>query len=174
MTNYGAIYAKASRENAPGIGRDNFDAGVAAVVAAARADLMEELGANETRHRVMFSADEFILEHPLMERVEGTLTTCEYHAMVASQSVPPATGLGSYWLTRDGRDGSPQLELIEAERASRPSTPDVKTEFGKRVTVKRCCNGCNRALGDATDAELHAALTGARLPDTRDECGCAE
>ena len=36
MTNYGALYAKASRDNAPGLGRDNFDAGLAAVVAAAK------------------------------------------------------------------------------------------------------------------------------------------
>ena len=42
MTNYGAIYAKASRENAPGLGRDNFDAGIAAVVAAAKAEAEAE------------------------------------------------------------------------------------------------------------------------------------
>jgi len=105
MTDYEAIYNEASRVSA--VGHD-FDAGIAAVVAAARADLMEELGA------------------------------------------------------------------VEAAPATRPNTPDVKTEFGKRITVKRCCNGCNRELGDATDAELDAAITGARLPDTRDECGCAE
>jgi len=42
MTDYGAIYAKASRENAPGIGRDNFDAGIAAVVAAAKGEALGE------------------------------------------------------------------------------------------------------------------------------------
>jgi hypothetical protein len=40
MTDYGAIYAKASRENAPGIGRDNLDAGIAAVVAAAKGEAL--------------------------------------------------------------------------------------------------------------------------------------
>ena len=42
MTDYGAIYAKASRENAPGIGRDNFDAGIAAVVAAAKGEALDD------------------------------------------------------------------------------------------------------------------------------------
>jgi len=41
VTNYEAIYAKASRENAPGIGRDNFPAGIAAVVAAAKAEALK-------------------------------------------------------------------------------------------------------------------------------------
>ncbi len=42
-----------------------------------------------------------------------------------------------------------------------------------RITVQRCCNGCGRSLGDATDDELNAAVAGAPLPDVRDECGCA-
>jgi len=50
MTDYQAVYAKASRENAPGIGRDNFDAGIAAVVAAAKAEALGEF-ACELRER---------------------------------------------------------------------------------------------------------------------------
>jgi len=45
VIDYGAIYAKASRENAPGLGRDNFPAGIAAVVAAAKAEAREEMAA---------------------------------------------------------------------------------------------------------------------------------
>lgn len=60
----------------------------------------------------------------------------------------------------------------EAIAPDRPDTPDVKTERGKRITVKRMCNGCGRSLGDVTDAELDAAVSGARLPDVREECGC--
>ena len=43
MTDYGAIYAKASRENAPGLGRDNFDAGIAAVVATAKVEALDAM-----------------------------------------------------------------------------------------------------------------------------------
>ena len=42
MTSYEAIYSKASRENAPGAGRDNLSAGIAAVVAAAKAEAATE------------------------------------------------------------------------------------------------------------------------------------
>ncbi|AEI11842.1 hypothetical protein Celgi_1323 [Cellulomonas gilvus ATCC 13127] len=57
---------------------------------------------------------------------------------------------------------------------TRPSTPPQRTaEGGRRLTVQRVCNGCGRALGDATTAELEAAVSGAPLPDVRVECGCA-
>lgn len=56
---------------------------------------------------------------------------------------------------------------------ARPNTPDrVLPGGGRRITVKRCCNGCDRELGDATEAEITAAISGARLPDVRKECGC--
>ena len=55
----------------------------------------------------------------------------------------------------------------------RPSTPPEDLDSGgQRLTVKRCCNGCNREIGDVTDAEMDAAITGAELPDVRVECGC--
>lgn len=55
----------------------------------------------------------------------------------------------------------------------RPSTPPRRTETGSTIlTVKRVCP-CGRELGDATDAELDAAVDGRPLPDVRDECGCS-
>lgn len=55
---------------------------------------------------------------------------------------------------------------------ARPSTPPRVDEDGIRhITVKRCCNGCGRELGDATQEELEAAIFGP-LPSVIDECGC--
>jgi len=56
--------------------------------------------------------------------------------------------------------------------AGRVWTDDAKTQTGRRMTVKRCCNGCGRAIGDALQAELGAVMTGFGLPDVRTECGC--
>lgn len=60
-----------------------------------------------------------------------------------------------------------------AEPARRASTPPVDlASGGQRFTVKRCCNGCQRELGDVTPAEMNAAIAGTPLPDVRQECGC--
>ena len=56
---------------------------------------------------------------------------------------------------------------------SRPNTPPQKNDDGSTTyTVHRCCNGCGRNLGDATNFELDLAVLGAALPDVREECGC--
>ena len=39
-----------------------------------------------------------------------------------------------------------------------------------RHTVQRCCNGCEQPIGDATQDELAAAVSGEPLPDVRSEC----
>lgn len=58
---------------------------------------------------------------------------------------------------------------------TRPWTPDESLPDGvTRIHVKRCCNGCGRILGDVTEAEIDAAVTGAPLPDVTAECGCAD
>jgi hypothetical protein len=58
--------------------------------------------------------------------------------------------------------------------ARRPTTPDrVDVVDGRTVTtltVQRCCNGCGLPIGDATEDELFAPLTGEQLPDVRSEC----
>jgi len=54
----------------------------------------------------------------------------------------------------------------------RTSTPPVRSEGRTHITVKRCCERCNRELGDATEAELDAAVNGEPLPSVADECGC--
>lgn len=41
---------------------------------------------------------------------------------------------------------------------------------GQIIHMRRCCNGCGRALGDVTEYEMHYAGPG--LPDVRGECGC--
>jgi len=56
---------------------------------------------------------------------------------------------------------------------SRPNTPDKALPGGgRRIAVKRCCNGCGRTLGDITNEEMVAAISGSGLPDVRAECGC--
>lgn len=56
---------------------------------------------------------------------------------------------------------------------TRLNTPDLTLPDGStRITVKRCCNGCGRSLGDVTDAEMDACISGAPLPDVTTECGC--
>ena len=62
---------------------------------------------------------------------------------------------------------------------TRPSTPDERYQdedghWVTRFTVKRCCNGCSRDLGDATEHELDCAVDGLPLPDVREECGCLD
>jgi len=59
--------------------------------------------------------------------------------------------------------------------AGRTWTPDFRTATGGRITVKRCCNGCGRRLGDVTDDEIDAAVGGLPLPDITGECpSCAD
>jgi hypothetical protein len=61
-----------------------------------------------------------------------------------------------------------------AEQQSRPWTPEEQLpDGGRRITMKRACNGCGRRLGDVTSAEMDAAIEGRPLPDVRDECGCS-
>ena len=55
----------------------------------------------------------------------------------------------------------------------RPDTPDEALPGGgTRITVKRSCSRCSEPMGDATLAELDAAVAGVQLPDTGDEHGC--
>jgi hypothetical protein len=57
--------------------------------------------------------------------------------------------------------------------STRTHTPDKKLPSGgTRMHVMRSCNGCQKSLGDVTEAELVAAVSGAPLPDVRVECGC--
>lgn len=63
--------------------------------------------------------------------------------------------------------------LLGGTEPRRPWTDPVKLpEGGTMHTVKRCCNGCGRQIGDVTDEEISAAINGRSLPDVRDECGC--
>lgn len=53
----------------------------------------------------------------------------------------------------------------------RPSTPPQTHPDGTRtIRIHRCCNGCGTDLGDATDLELAACITGNPMPDVRSEC----
>lgn len=56
--------------------------------------------------------------------------------------------------------------------STRPRTPHEKRGTTTTLHVKRSCNGCGTDLGDATAAELDAAVVGEQLPDVRLECGC--
>lgn len=56
---------------------------------------------------------------------------------------------------------------------ARTSTPDrINADGSTTIRVQRCCNGCGRRLGDATETELNTAITRGSLPDVREECGC--
>lgn len=65
----------------------------------------------------------------------------------------------------------------------RTNTPDVITakpgpngtiRRTRKVRVKRCCDGCGEVIGDVTDDELEAAVTGRNLPSVIAEHGCQE
>jgi len=64
-----------------------------------------------------------------------------------------------------GRDGKP-LQI-----APRPWTPDEDLPSGgKRITVKRVCDGCGKPIGDVTEAELDRTVAGLPLLSVRGEC----
>lgn len=58
---------------------------------------------------------------------------------------------------------------------SRTNTPDrVNANGSKTITTKRACNGCSQLIGDITEHEITAAISGRPLPDVRRECpNCA-
>lgn len=75
--------------------------------------------------------------------------------------------------TADRIEARKAAQLAADRRTARPNTPNRTLPGGREeITIKRCCNGCGRSLGDATEAEMEAAIFGASLPDVRDECGC--
>jgi hypothetical protein len=49
-------------------------------------------------------------------------------------------------------------------------TPELPTSTGRRIRVKRACNGCGARLGDIHDAEIEAVMGAEPLPDVRGEC----
>lgn len=54
---------------------------------------------------------------------------------------------------------------------TRPYTLDVELpDGGKRITVKRACNGCGLLLGDVSEAEMERAIDGLPPEDVRHEC----
>ncbi len=70
---------------------------------------------------------------------------------------------------------APTAEEETKAEAVRTHTPaQHNPETGRTtITVQRSCNRCGRNLGDATEKELDACVSGAPLPDVHDECGCA-
>lgn len=56
----------------------------------------------------------------------------------------------------------------------RPWTPTIVEGTKRRLTVKRTCENCGREIGDATQDELAAAVSGSRFAPVADECGCPE
>jgi hypothetical protein len=56
-------------------------------------------------------------------------------------------------------------------RNTRSNTPDVDLPGGgKRITVKRACNGCGDLIGDVTEEEIERAIAGLPIEDVRGEC----
>jgi hypothetical protein len=52
--------------------------------------LVEATGGTE--HIARFTATDFTLQHPLTERLDGTLFDCPVHAVIANLMRPPAIG----------------------------------------------------------------------------------
>ncbi|MCI2958219.1 DUF6085 family protein [Agromyces atrinae] len=98
-------------------------------------------------HIARFTANDFTIQHPLAERLNGSLMDCEFHAMCAAQSGPP--GIGLYRITRNPVDGSPIAERIE----------ECSTCSGSGITGRApdgyfpCpeCSGEQVALDDVSD-----------------------
>lgn len=54
---------------------------------------------------------------------------------------------------------------------TRPFTPARRNPDGSTtITIQRACNECGHTVGDATEAELNAAMLGRPILDVRDEC----
>lgn len=54
---------------------------------------------------------------------------------------------------------------------ARAYTHDVRHPDGSlTITMKRACNGCDALIGDATEAEIDAAVASLPLPDVTGEC----
>jgi ribosomal protein L34E len=72
----------------------------------------------------------------------------------------------------------PQTGLFAMPRTNTPDVitakpgPNGTISRTRKVRVKRCCDGCGEVLGDVTDAELEAAVTGRDLPSVIAEHGC--
>lgn len=119
------------------------------------------------------------------------------HQLISEAAEPPAgsrhtcpCGWEVYTYTRPGNPAT--TEAVQDAYARhlnpqaglpmpRPNTPDVITakpgpngtiRRTRKVRVKRCCDGCGEVLGDVTDAELEAAVTGRNLPSVIAEHGC--
>lgn len=72
-------------------GSDHTDVKAArAVVAAVRDHIIAEaLGDHETEHIVEFEETTFGLQHPLSERLDGSLFDCQLHGRLRGLSGPP-------------------------------------------------------------------------------------
>jgi hypothetical protein len=66
--------------------------------------ILSALGADETRHKVRFFEDYFVVEHPLIERLEGSLFDCEMTD--APDGIADSLNRATYWFWRNGA-GSP-------------------------------------------------------------------
>lgn len=64
----------------------------------------ELLADRETEHVVKLSATDFTVRHPLHERLDDALMTCDLHAWIASRPGPPAKP-GTYRVAWGGDHG---------------------------------------------------------------------
>jgi 16S rRNA C967 or C1407 C5-methylase (RsmB/RsmF family) len=74
--------------------------------------LLEDYGHGERRHLLKISEEGFALQHPLHERKDGKLLTCDLHSSLAATMRPPEPGL--YWVSEAEdpiQDGLPNWKL---------------------------------------------------------------
>jgi hypothetical protein len=50
--------------------------------------------------------------------------------------------------------------------------PNGTIRKSRKVTIKRCCDACGEPIGDVTDDEMDAAVSGRPLPSVAAEHGC--
>lgn len=63
---------------------------------------------------------------------------------------------------------------LHTQATPRTNTPDELTTTGRKIRVKRSCDGCGESVGDVTEAELDAAVAGRPLPSVIAEHGCQD
>ncbi|MFF2094834.1 DUF6085 family protein [Streptomyces sp. NPDC058202] len=95
--------------------RDSDGAIVCQGSACSRPEAVHELlQVQETEHVVQFGAQGFTVLHPLRERLDDTLMTCDLHLYCARMPGPPDEGVGRYRATDFGPNRWVFLRTAEA------------------------------------------------------------
>lgn len=73
--------------------------------------VLTDLGADDERHVANLTRDNFVLQHPIHERLLGSLLDCDLHARVADETFD-VTPLGEYYVSIDEND---DIQFVKKE-----------------------------------------------------------